>query len=42
VFHGHGFNDVLMEMRKTFKVVSSRKPDASRDRSRKSIFWAEP
>jgi 23S rRNA (uridine2552-2'-O)-methyltransferase len=33
VFHGHGFNDVLMEMRKTFKVVSSRKPDASRDRS---------
>jgi 23S rRNA (uridine2552-2'-O)-methyltransferase len=33
VFQGHGFNDVLMEMRKTFKVVSSRKPDASRDRS---------
>jgi 23S rRNA (uridine2552-2'-O)-methyltransferase len=32
-FHGSGFNDFVLEMRKTFKVVSSRKPDASRDRS---------
>lgn len=32
-FHGSGFNDFVLEMRKTFKAVSSRKPDASRDRS---------
>jgi hypothetical protein len=29
VFQGHGFNEFLHEMRKTFKTVSSRKPDAS-------------
>lgn len=33
VFHGHGFDDFLSAMRKTFKSVASRKPDASRDRS---------
>lgn len=33
VFQGQGFTDFLLEMRKTFTVVSSRKPDASRDRS---------
>ncbi len=33
VFQGCGFTDFLVEMRKTFKVVSIRKPDASRDRS---------
>ncbi len=33
LFQGHGFNAFLNEMRKTFKTVSSRKPDASRDRS---------
>ncbi|MBK8577702.1 MAG: RlmE family RNA methyltransferase [Candidatus Accumulibacter sp.] len=32
-FHGSEFNDFVLEMRKTFKAVSSRKPDASRDRS---------
>lgn len=33
LFQGHGFGDFLQEMRRTFKTVSSRKPDASRDRS---------
>lgn len=33
VFHGHGFNDLLSAMRETFQAVSSRKPEASRDRS---------
>jgi 23S rRNA (uridine2552-2'-O)-methyltransferase len=33
LFQGCGFTDFLLEMRKTFRVVSSRKPDASRDRS---------
>jgi 23S rRNA (uridine2552-2'-O)-methyltransferase len=33
LFQGHGFNEFLHEMRNTFKTVSSRKPDASRDRS---------
>jgi len=33
VFQGHGFNEFVQEMRAVFKTVSSRKPDASRDRS---------
>lgn len=33
VFQGHGFDEFVQEMRKVFKSVSSRKPDASRDRS---------
>ena len=33
IFQGHGFDAFLQEMRQTFKTVSSRKPDASRDRS---------
>ncbi len=33
VFQGHGFNEFVQEMRAAFKTVSSRKPDASRDRS---------
>ena len=33
VFQGHGFNEFMQEMRQVFKTVSSRKPDASRDRS---------
>ncbi len=32
-FQGHDFADFLSEMRKNFKLVSARKPDASRDRS---------
>lgn len=34
VFHGHGFNEFVAEMRWTFSTVLSRKPKASRDRSR--------
>ncbi len=33
VFQGHGFNEFVQNMRSVFKTVSSRKPDASRDRS---------
>jgi len=33
VFQGYGFDDFVREMRQIFKIVSSRKPDASRDRS---------
>ena len=33
VFQGYGYEDFVKEMRKVFLVVSSRKPDASRDRS---------
>jgi 23S rRNA (uridine2552-2'-O)-methyltransferase len=33
VFQGYGFEDFVREMRLVFKTVSSRKPDASRDRS---------
>ncbi|KFB69110.1 SAM-dependent methyltransferase [Candidatus Accumulibacter vicinus] len=34
LFQGDGFTDFLLEMRKNFELVSARKPDASRDRSR--------
>ena len=33
VFHGYGYEDFVKEMRLAFKSVSSRKPEASRDRS---------
>lgn len=33
VFQGYGFEDFVREMRQVFISVSSRKPDASRDRS---------
>lgn len=33
VFHGYGYEDFVKEMRQVFKVVATRKPDASRDRS---------
>ena len=33
VFQGYGYEDFAKEMRKVFQVVSTRKPDASRDRS---------
>jgi 23S rRNA (uridine2552-2'-O)-methyltransferase len=33
VFQGYGFEDFMREMRLVFKIVSTRKPDASRDRS---------
>ncbi len=34
VFQGEGFDQLLLEMRSCFKSVKSRKPDASRARSR--------
>ena len=33
VFQGYGFEEFVREMRLVFKTVSTRKPDASRDRS---------
>ena len=33
VFQGYGYEDFVKEMRKVFLVVSTRKPEASRDRS---------
>ncbi|EXI90477.1 MAG: Ribosomal RNA large subunit methyltransferase E [Candidatus Accumulibacter regalis] len=33
IFQGHGFGEFLQEMRQSFRTVSARKPDASRDRS---------
>jgi 23S rRNA (uridine2552-2'-O)-methyltransferase len=33
VFQGYGFSDFIQEMKSVFRTVSSRKPDASRDRS---------
>ena len=33
VFQGYGFEDFVRQMRDVFKSVSTRKPDASRDRS---------
>ena len=33
VFQGYGYEEFVREMRQTFNVVASRKPDASRDRS---------
>ena len=33
VFQGYGFEDFVRAMRDVFRTVSTRKPDASRDRS---------
>lgn len=33
VFQGHGYDDFVAEMRRVFRSVATRKPDASRDRS---------
>ena len=33
VFQGHGYDDFVHEMRQVFKNVTTRKPEASRDRS---------
>ena len=33
VFQGYGYEEFVREMRQVFKVVTTRKPDASRDRS---------
>jgi 23S rRNA (uridine2552-2'-O)-methyltransferase len=33
LFQGYGYEEFVGSMRKVFKTVSTRKPDASRDRS---------
>lgn len=33
VFQGHGYDDFVAEMKRVFRSVATRKPDASRDRS---------
>ncbi|MFT3850701.1 MAG: SAM-dependent methyltransferase [Propionivibrio sp.] len=33
VFHGYGYEEFVREMRQVFTTVTTRKPDASRDRS---------
>jgi len=38
VFQGYGYEDFVREMKRIFKTVSSRKPDASRDRSAESYL----
>jgi 23S rRNA (uridine2552-2'-O)-methyltransferase len=38
VFQGEGFDTLLAELRKNFKQVATRKPDASRARSRE-VYW---
>lgn len=40
VFHGEGFEDYLKEVRRLFKQVKIRKPEASRDRSREVYLVA--
>lgn len=41
VFHGEGFDQYMLELKKRFKRVTSRKPDASRSRSREVYFVAK-
>ncbi|MBT5412928.1 MAG: 23S rRNA (uridine(2552)-2'-O)-methyltransferase RlmE [Cellvibrionales bacterium] len=41
VFHGEGFDQYMLELKKRFKRVMSRKPDASRSRSREVYFVAK-
>ena len=38
VFHGEGFDDYVRAMRETFTKVVTRKPDASRARSRETYL----
>ncbi|RIY32744.1 23S rRNA (uridine(2552)-2'-O)-methyltransferase [Psittacicella melopsittaci] len=40
IFHGEGFEEYLKEVRRLFKTVRIRKPDASRDRSREVYIVA--
>ncbi len=40
VFHGEGFDEFLQELRRDFQVVKTRKPEASRSRSRETYFLA--
>lgn len=41
VFHGEGFDDLLKEMKGRYKKVSTRKPQASRARSREVYLLAQ-
>jgi 23S rRNA (uridine2552-2'-O)-methyltransferase len=41
VFHGEGFDQYMLELKKRFKRVMSRKPDASRSRSREVYVVAK-
>ena len=41
VFHGEGFDQYMLELKKRFKRVTSRKPDASRSRSREVYVVAK-
>lgn len=41
VFHGEGFDDLLKEMKGGYKKVSTRKPQASRARSREVYLLAQ-
>jgi 23S rRNA (uridine2552-2'-O)-methyltransferase len=41
VFHGEGFDQYMIELKKRFKRVTSRKPDASRSRSREVYIVAK-
>ena len=41
VFHGEGFDHYMLELKKRFKRVTSRKPDASRSRSREVYVVAK-
>jgi len=41
VFQGEGFDSYLKQLRQTFKVVASRKPRASRARSREMYLLAQ-
>lgn len=40
VFHGEGFDEFLQELRGSFQVVKTRKPEASRARSRETYLLA--
>ncbi len=40
VFHGEGFDEFLQELRHDFQVVKTRKPEASRSRSRETYLLA--
>jgi 23S rRNA (uridine2552-2'-O)-methyltransferase len=41
VFHGEGFDQYMLELKKRFKRVVSRKPEASRPRSREVYVVAK-
>ena len=41
IFHGEGFDQYMLELKKRFKRVTSRKPDASRSRSREVYVVAK-